>query len=371
MTIDRQEKKEFFSWYLNKYHELRKIEEKAVYSEDDYKSSGPLNVYVEPTNHCNLDCEFCARETMTRKLELLGFEAFKNIVEGIPKFSWITFTGEGEPLLNNRVYDMIHLASEKGYRTRIITNGTVLNSENRRKLIESGIKEVQFSFDVIDKPLYEKIRKGANFETTLLNILSFIKEIDELEKDIFISISSVQTEEVQALKEKNRAFWTAVKVDNYFESPLFSLQQQSKSYQAIEIDQKANFRSCVVPWVAAKINVDGSVNICSHDFSSKYSIGNVYKESFKEIQNSKKAINLRKAILNKDFDFLNKCDYNCHLCNVWCSGYDFHDYLNQNFPFIANLNYEKIFRQRTKRLLEEKKQLLQFIEKLKQESSPL
>jgi len=341
MSIDKDKLSKQFLRYMEKYHELKTIEQKNKHDEEDLYSSGPMNIYVEPTNRCNLLCEFCARENMERELGELSLEAFENIIKDLPQFSWISFLGNGEPLINNNVYTMIKSADERGFNTRIITNGTLLIKGNREKLLESGIDEVHFSFDSIEKNLYEKIRKGAKYRETLLKILLFIQEAKLSQKNnIFITVSSVQTEEVKKINTFNRKFWLNLPIDNFYESPLYSLQQQSKSYEQIERTEN-KFTSCVIPWVSVKINFDGSVNICPQDFSSKYPVGNVINSNLKQIQNNESAKRLRKAILEKDISFFRECNYNCDLCNTWESGYSFSDFLTSTYSIISGLNYEK------------------------------
>jgi MoaA/NifB/PqqE/SkfB family radical SAM enzyme len=58
----------------------------------------------------------------------------------------LVLCGDGEPLLNPRLIDMIHLSKASGFRTVLLTNGTLINEAGARALVESGIDEIRISF---------------------------------------------------------------------------------------------------------------------------------------------------------------------------------------------------------------------------------
>lgn len=48
----------------------------------------PANVYIEPTNACNLNCIMCARKKMYRKLGYLKLSDFKKIIDKFVNKKW-------------------------------------------------------------------------------------------------------------------------------------------------------------------------------------------------------------------------------------------------------------------------------------------
>lgn len=328
--------------YLNKYYQLRNlnklisINNKAT--EHDLKIDSLLNIYIEPTNRCNLKCIFCARESMNRDLMDLTIEQFQHIIDPLPSGTHITMTGNGEPLLNNKIYDMIRLASERGLLVSIITNGTAVTEKNSRKLIESGISRVQFSFDSINKETYEATRTGARYNDVLLKILKFILIVrKEYVANIFISILSVQTERVKQYATESRTFWNSLPIDNYYESPVYSLQTDSKAYDSLSLTEEA-WKTCITPFVAVKVDADGAVTPCPQDFSGKYIIGNCNNEDIFNILNAPKAIEFRRALYEGNASALKNIGYNCFDCNAWRSGigYGLNDYILDTFPIIMS-----------------------------------
>ena len=304
--------------YMEKYAQLKRLSDlKGNISDEDLKVNSMLNIFIEPTNRCNLNCIFCARENMKRDFYMLDFEALKKALVGLPVGSYISLTGNGEPTLNVKLYDMIRYASEKGMFVSIITNATALNAMNRRKLLDSGVSRVQFSFQSIDKKDNEIVMRGVQFRRTLLNILNFIYEVRTEKKKIYISIARVKIDETKKFAQETEDFWKRMPIDNFYDGEFLSLQTNSKIYQRISGEKKETYKPCVNPWTCVKINANGDVNPCVQDFSSKFVLGNIYNNTLMEILNSEEAIRFRRASLTGAMEYLNKIGYNCELCNTW------------------------------------------------------
>lgn len=330
--------------YLNKYDELKDLLQlqsgkSEELQEDDLKLNSLLNIYIEPTNRCNLSCIFCARENAERELRMMSLEAFQNALRGIPSGSYITLTGNGEPFLNPDIYQMIECASKAGMFVSVITNAAALNEANQNKLIESGVSRVQVSFQSMDKLTYEAVMRKAKFEKALINLLEFIQKVRERNAKIYISISMVAVKESEQYAWASKQFWKKIPVDNYYEGALLSLQTDSLAYEDTCEEQEETYCVCANPWIDAKINADGSVNPCVQDFSGKYSLGNVNDCSLLEILNSEKAVRFRKAVLTGDMEFLDSIGYHCGKCNTWTSQVEgsINGFLETSFPIRLGL----------------------------------
>lgn len=306
--------------YMEKYTELKHLlelnEHPEVIKDEDLKVESLLNVYIEPTNRCNLSCTFCARENMGRNLDMLDMQSFRNIIDSLPEGSYITLTGHGEPTVNVRIYDMISYANRKGMFVSLITNASALNAENRKRLVDSGISRIQLSFQSLDKQTNERIMKGTVFQRELLHILKLICEIRKAKKNIYISISRVNIADSVGYAEITKRFWEKIPVDNYYEGELLSLQNESKMFHKTR--ENIQYLPCANPWITAQINADGNVTACALDWSAKYVLGNVKEQSLNAIQNSKEAIKFRRALLVGDWDYLENIGYGCCKdCNTW------------------------------------------------------
>lgn len=82
--------------------------------------------YIEITNTCNLNCDFCPKHH--RKKRQLTAEEFDLLTDKIRgKVCFLYFHLMGEPLLHPLLPDFIKMARDKGFKTVLTSNGTLLN----------------------------------------------------------------------------------------------------------------------------------------------------------------------------------------------------------------------------------------------------
>lgn len=344
--IDKSKIKNVVNRYTDLYCKLRDIEICGG-KIDELSTTDVVKLYIEPTNRCNLHCKFCARDNMKRNLSNMTLGTFINAFTDLKIGSKIIITGNGEPLMNPDIYDMIKCATEAGHYVSIITNGTALTEENADKLIDSGLSRIQISFQSIEKSAYEEIMVGANYERTLKQVLRFIYKVRRKKINLFISISTVMVKDSMLFAENSKDFWMKMPIDNYYESELFSLQTNSKMYSQSQQQDESTIEThkvCVVPWAGAKINADGSVNPCAHDFSSKYVIGNINDNTFNEIINGEKARRFREALICDNQEFLDEIGYHCGKCNTWTdkAGYGITKYMKNTYPVVLATEIDEI-----------------------------
>lgn len=108
----------------------------------------PLVVW-NTTNRCNLRCQHCyieARDEFYR--DELTTDQAKRFIEDLAqiKVPVLLFSG-GEPLLRHDIMELGKLASQKGLRPVISTNGTLINDSLAREIKEAGFQYVGISID--------------------------------------------------------------------------------------------------------------------------------------------------------------------------------------------------------------------------------
>ena len=82
--------------------------------------------YIEITNTCNLDCHFCPKHQRARRqLSAEEFDLLTDKVRG--KVCFLYFHLMGEPLLHPLLPQFITMAREKGFKTVLTSNGTLLH----------------------------------------------------------------------------------------------------------------------------------------------------------------------------------------------------------------------------------------------------
>lgn len=108
-------------------------------------------LYIEPTSHCNLECEMCFRHTwFDENFNEMSFELFEMILDSIPKETdTIFFGGMGEPLCHPRIIDMVRKCKAKNYNVELLTNGSLLTEYISTELLEGGLSKLWISMDDI------------------------------------------------------------------------------------------------------------------------------------------------------------------------------------------------------------------------------
>lgn len=98
--------------------------------------------YIEITNTCNLDCHFCPKhQRKRRQLSAEEFDLLMDKVRG--KVCFLYFHLMGEPLLHPLLPQFITMAREKGFKTVLTSNGTLLH--RAMNLLDTLPHKVQLS----------------------------------------------------------------------------------------------------------------------------------------------------------------------------------------------------------------------------------
>ena len=157
----------------------------------------PLCVDIETAAVCDLACPFCYRQFIATPDKIISEELCYKIIDQAAEMNVpsIKFNWRGEPLLHPKLSNFIKYAKKKGILETIInTNATKLNTSISKKLIESGLDILIFSFDGGTKKTYEKLRPGRfkknNFDDIYNNIKNF-KSVRENLKSV-LPITKVQ-----------------------------------------------------------------------------------------------------------------------------------------------------------------------------------
>jgi len=103
------------------------------------------------TRNCNLKCVHCYNDSGTGKEcnDATTPEA-KAVIDDLAKFGVpsVLFSG-GEPLMRHDLFELIGYAGDKGLRTVISTNGTLISKEAAKTIKDRGVSYVGISLDGI------------------------------------------------------------------------------------------------------------------------------------------------------------------------------------------------------------------------------
>lgn len=261
---------------------------------------------IEPTDLCNLKCTICYLQNtkLKREKHRMFFGEFKKIVDDIQSHCiYISLFYAGESLLNRDVYDMVEYSNRNNIITSISTNAMLMNEESCRNLITSGLDRLIISFDGATKKSYEKIRKGAKWETVINNIKTMIRLRKELKsKKPFVSLQMVVTKDNEYEIELFKKLADDLNVDEAYAKSLYTYPTGSDKFfkKIVKLNPSKKYRrkvismreNCTALW-RPLVTCSGDVYPCCYDEDSRYPMGNTNEDSFWNIWWSEKYQNFR------------------------------------------------------------------------------
>ena len=278
----------------------------------------PTQVNFETTNFCNANCIMCPHSKMRRKKNVMPLSDFKKYCNQIMPYlniKRVMLTGLGEPLLDPTIYEKIAYIKKKWPHIYVyfFTNGALLDVERGKKLIKSGIDEISISFNGGEKKDYEKVM-GLEFEPTLKNIMAFLRyrKKNKIKKPL-VKISCVLIKDNEGSEQeyinlfKNYADSVVVKPAINWAGTKKDFKR-SKKYK--EKAQKNKGWACRGIWSTVDVQVDGKIVICCNDYEQKMPVGDLNKQTIKEVLNSPQLNKIKELHLNKQFDKIELCK-NC------------------------------------------------------------
>ena len=100
-------------------------------------------IYIEITNNCNLNCEFCIHNQRDNKF--ISFTEFKKLLDKISDYTdYLYFHVMGEPLLHPKINNLIDYASSK-FMINITTNGYLID-----KIKTNNVRQINISLHSFD-----------------------------------------------------------------------------------------------------------------------------------------------------------------------------------------------------------------------------
>ena len=159
-----------------------------------------LGVDIIPFKICTYDCIYCQLgKTREKSLERKSFinvdsfmEELKNFLQREREIDYITFSGSGEPTLNNKIGELIKKIKEiTNISVVVLTNSSLLWKEDVRKDLKNADIVVP-SMDAVSEEVFNKINRpveGLTIEKVLEGLKQFSHEFDG---KIFLEIMLVK-----------------------------------------------------------------------------------------------------------------------------------------------------------------------------------
>lgn len=246
----------------------------------------PSEVEISESGICNRKCSFCPRSDPDYPdiNEFISEKLHKKLCDELSELNYsglIIYSGFVEPMLDKNIYKLVNYAKSKNpkARTEIVSNGDVLNKYRLQKIYDHGLDRMLISlYDGEEQ--YLKFKKlGEEMNLTDYQYILRKRYLPE-EQDFGITLSNrggmLKNAEYKIPPKKN------------------------------QIKQK-----CFYPSYKFFLDYNGDVLMCSHDWGKKNILGNLNKQSFKDIWLSDKYMEARQKLNNSD-----RSISPCNVCDV-------------------------------------------------------
>lgn len=278
--------------------------------------SFPPYVTFEFVNACNFKCVMCPNSYKRRERQEMDFNLFKTTIDEIAKYgSLIRFIGYEEPLLYSKIKEAIKYVKGKGLLLHITTNGSLLNEEIIKIIIDSKVDSIIFSFQGLSKKEYCFMRNvNPKIYSKVINNVKLLYKYRENKKP-FVKITTTATER-DLLADKNRFikehlnYADEVQVSGFTHFVHIAEYYGKKNIWAelnITKPQKIEGVRCFTPNYEMLIKNDGGVYVCCGDYTDSLKIGNTRKKKLFDIWHSKEADILRKEVNTGNLDKFENC----------------------------------------------------------------
>lgn len=288
----------------------------------------PISISIEPTTSCNLRCPECPSglRQFTRPIGMLEPAFFKSTIDAIYKeLIYLTFYFQGEPYLNPNFLEMVKYASQKKIYTSTSTNAHYLTEEQALKTVQSGLDRLIISIDGTTQDVYQQYRVGGSLEKVIdgtKNIVAAKKQLQSKTPHIVFQFLVVKPNEhqlndvellAQTLEVDEVVFKTAQVYDFENGNPLIPTNEKYSRYKKLAngkyIIKNELLNQCWRMWSACVITWDGIVVPCCFDKDAKHQLGDLKKQSFKELWHSEKYQGFRQSLLRsrKEIDICQNC----------------------------------------------------------------
>lgn len=253
-------------------------------------------IYIEITNYCNLNCSFCSRDNRIK--HEMTIDEFRHIVNEIKNYTDSVYLHvKGEPLLHSKLDEILSICDKNNLKVRITTNGTLLKNK-KDILLKHNIKQINVSlhsensqvnyFENVFNTCDELSKKTAivyriwTLPSLKLDKIS-TKIVDKINRHYNLSTNIVN----KIINDKNIKISDNIYLDKDYEFEWPKVK-----------DERTDIGTCLGTRTHIAILSNGDVVPCCLDSNGVIKLGNIHKESLKDIIESDMFQKIRNSFQN-------------------------------------------------------------------------
>jgi len=289
----------------------------------------PPMIVFDVTNTCNLSCIHCPQpvlqanpEFRSRHLDYALFEKAADEIEATGGKVLLRFTGDGEPTVHPKLFDMLARAKRIPEATvNLTTNGILLTHKRIDKILEQGVELIDISIDAMSKSAYQVVRVGGSYERLMSNIFYLLDRRAESRAKTKVMVSFVSQKENDHETAAFRDFWTPL-VDYVMIRQLHSAVgavSEEKTDEAAARNSAPTIARfpCAHLWKRLTIDFAGDIKFCAHEWLGNRDVvlGNVKFSTLREAWTGERMRTVRDRHLSGTYPD----GHICTKCNDWAS----------------------------------------------------
>lgn len=260
-------------------------------------------VYIEICNGCNLNCDFCIKNS--RQVKYIKRDEYEYIINKIAGYTKEIYLHVlGEPLMHKDINYFIDYANNMGILVNITTNGYLINKIKDNK----NIHRLNISMHSFNS------RYGIEIDEYIDNVFYVV---DNLRDKTFVSLRLwVKTENTKKILEYiNKRYGTKIlKIDNNKKIKISNNLIIDSFHEFIWPDINNSYYNengrCNGLIDHFGILSTGEIIPCCLDSKGIINLGNIYQDNLEDVFNSKLVKEMREGFLNNK-----KCQELCRHCS--------------------------------------------------------
>lgn len=279
----------------------------------------PFSVFVFPTTYCNFHCVYCAHsmdgEGMKKQYGLvpqtMDMDTYHTVIQQLRQFprkvKLLSLTGQGEPLMNRQLPEMVREAKQAGVaeRIEIITNGSLLTPALSEALVDAGLDGLRVSVQGLSSEKYAQVcGYPIDFNQFIANIRYFYQH--KRGCDLFVKIMDAALDEGDD-REFYRIF-DPISDRMYIERcrPVYDGVEFTTNMNAAAMDRYGNEhpprKICPLSFFMLSVFPDGDVEPCDSIYKPVV-LGNVHTSTLREMFSGDKLKEFqRQQLLGRRYD---------------------------------------------------------------------
>lgn len=260
-------------------------------------------VYIEICNGCNLNCDFCIKNS--RQVKYIKRDEYEYIINKIAGYTKEIYLHVlGEPLMHKDINYFIDYAHNMGILVNITTNGYLINKIKDNK----NIHRLNISMHSFNS------RYGIEIDEYIDNVFYVV---DNLRDKTFVSLRLwVKTENTKKIMEYiNKRYGTKIlEIDNNKKIKISNNLIIDSFHEFIWPDINNSYYNengrCNGLIDHFGILSTGEIIPCCLDSKGIINLGNIYQDNLEDVFNSKLVKEMREGFLNNK-----KCQELCRHCS--------------------------------------------------------